>query len=45
MKDVWIYYNRSYKKKLQTKIKVDTADEKRNFMAFWKSLYVDEHGI
>ena len=43
MKEVWDYYNRSYKRKLQTKIKVDTLEEKRSFMAFWQNLYADEN--
>ena len=34
MKEVWDYYNRSYKRKLQTRIKVDTPEEKRSSMTY-----------
>ena len=29
MKDVWQYYNRSFKKRTQTKIDIETEDQKR----------------
>ena len=35
MKEVWEYYNRSFKKKIQTKINIDTEEDKQNFMNFW----------
>ena len=35
MKDVWEYYNKSLKRKSYTKIKIDTLEEKRDFMNFW----------
>ena len=41
MKDVWQYYNRSQKFKTQTKIEVDTQEQKRQFMEFWENLYAD----
>ena len=34
MKEVWDFYNRSYKRKLQSRIKVDTPEEKRSFMNY-----------
>ena len=34
MKDVWYYYNRSLKKRSQTKINIETEEQKTNFMEF-----------
>ena len=45
MKDVWEYYNKSLKRKTYTKIKIDTLEEKRDFMNFFRNLYADNHRI
>ena len=34
MKEAWDFYNRSYKRKLQSRTKVDTPEEKRSFMIY-----------
>ena len=41
MKEVWQYYNKSFKKKAQTKIMIKNEEAKTNFMEFWKELYKD----
>ena len=43
MKEVWAFYNKSFKNRTQTKIKLDTEQEHLEFMQFWKSLYKDEY--
>ena len=39
MKEVWNFYNKSYKHRTQTKIQVETEEEKRDFMSYWNNLY------
>ena len=41
MKEVWQYYNKSFKKKTQAKIMIKNEEAKTNFMEFWKELYKD----
>ena len=41
MKEVWQYYNKSFKEKTQTKIMIENEEAKTNFMEFWKELYKD----
>ena len=41
MKEVWQFYNNSFKKKSQTKITIENEEAKNDFMEFWKNLYKD----
>ena len=41
MKEVWQFYNNSFKKKSQTKITIESEEAKNDFMEFWKNLYKD----
>ena len=41
MKEVWNFYNKSYKHRTQTRIQIDSEEEKRAFMAYWNDLYQD----
>ena len=34
MKEVWQYYNKSFKKRTQPKIFIETEKQKQNFMEF-----------
>ena len=42
MKDVWKYYNQSFKKKSQTRIILEDEEAKTNFMSYWMNLYKDD---